>query len=342
MRRMLLIVFALLLMAVPAFAQDAAPTIADLVVASASGDSPEFSTLLAAVQAADPAILEALSNPEAQLTVFAPTDAAFATLQESLGEEAFSGVLADQPALSDILLFHVVNGKVMSADVVAALTASTEGQEEGTLGKFSVPSLQGQYLDIAQTEDGGITINGANLNLEMVDIEASNGVVHVIDAVILPESKTIAEVVIDAAGMEEGAEFTSLLAAVQAADPSVVEALSNPDAELTVFAPTDAAFAALGEDTLNAVLADPETLTNILLYHVVPGVVRSGNLATLMQEAPMDGLKVDAALEGQQVTFTTGEDGSVMINNAKIIMTDIDAANGVIHVIDAVILPPAE
>lgn len=343
MRKLLFIVFALLVVAVPAFAQEVPPTLAELVVASAGGETPEFSTLLAAVQAADPAILEALSNPDAQLTVFAPTDAAFAALREALGDEAFNAVLADQEMLSEILLFHVVDGKVMSSDVVAALTGSTEGEEEGALGAFAVPSLEGQYLDIAQTEDGAITVNGANLNLEMVDIEASNGVVHVIDAVILPESRTIAELVVDAAGMEEGAEFTSLLAAVQAADPAVLETLSNPDAELTVFAPTDAAFAALGEDTLNAVLADQPMLTSILLYHVVPGVVRSGDLATMLEESTsMDGLMVDTALEGQQVTFTVSEDGSVMINNAQIIMTDIDAANGVIHVIDAVILPPME
>ncbi|MBI5668336.1 MAG: fasciclin domain-containing protein [Chloroflexi bacterium] len=343
MRKLLLIVFALLVAAVPVLAQEDTPTIAELVVASAGGETPEFTTLLAAVQAADPTILEALSNPDAELTVFAPTDAAFAAVREALGEEAFNAVLADQAALSDILLFHVVDGKVMSSDVVAALTTSTEGKEEAVLGAFAVPSLQGQYIDIAQAEDGAITINGANLNLDTVDIEASNGVVHVIDAVIMPESRTIAELVVDAASMEEGAEFTALLAAVQAADPAVLETLSNPDAELTVFAPTDAAFAALGEDTLNAVLADQLMLTSILLYHVVPGVVRSGDLKKLLEEnMSMDGLMVDTALEGQQVTFTVAEDGSVTMNNAKIIMTDIDAANGVIHVIDAVILPPTE
>ncbi len=338
MRKLILLVLTTLLLAVPVLAQDTPPTIAEIVVASASGETPEFATLLAAVQAADPAVLEALSNPDAELTVFAPTDAAFA----ALGEDTLTAVLADQALLTDILLFHVVAGKVMSADVVAALAASVEGEAEGTLGAFSVPSLQGQYLDIAQTESG-ITVNGANLNLDMVDIEASNGVIHVIDAVILPESQTIAELVVAAASAEEGAEFTTLLAAVQAADPAVLETLSNPDAELTVFAPTDAAFAAVGEDTLNAVLADQAMLTNILLYHVVPGVVRSGDLSQLLAEnMSMDGLMVDTALDGAQVKFMVAEDGSVKINDATIVVTDIDAGNGVIHVIDAVILPPGE
>ncbi len=312
---------AVMAFALPVFAQDDVPTIAEIVVASATGETPEFTALLAAVQAADPAVLEALSNPEASLTVFAPTDAAFA----ALGEETLNAVLADQAMLTDILLFHVVDGVVMSADVAAALEA----------GSFSGASLQGQYIDVAQT-DMGITINGANL--VAVDITAANGVIHVIDAVILPESRTIAEIVVDLASMEDGAEFTALLAAVQAADPAVLEALSNADAELTVFAPTDAAFAALGEETLNAVLADAEMVTNILLYHVLEGIIHDDVLVQLLMDADMMTLEVPT-LNGESVTFTANEDG-VFINDAQIILTNVDAVNGVIHVIDAVILPP--
>lgn len=324
------VVLAGLLAAVPAFAQE--PTIADIVVASASAETPEFTTLLAAVSAADPAVLEALSDPEAQLTVFAPTDAAFAALAEALGEEAFAGILADQAALTGILLFHVLDGAVMSADVVAALEAND--------GAFSVPTLNGQYADIAE-EMGAIYVDGAPLNLEMLDIAASNGVVHVIDAVMVPEARTLAEIVVESAGAETP-EFTTLLAAVSAADPAVLEALSDPEAELTVFAPTDAAFAvlaeALGEEAFAAVLADTAGLSGILLYHVVPGVVRSGDLLGLLEEN-MGALTVTTA-NGAEVTFTATEDG-VFINDAQIVVTDIDAANGVIHVIDAVILPPA-
>lgn len=312
---------ALMAFSLPVFAQDDVPTIAEIVVASATGDTPEFTALLAAVQAADPAVLEALSNPEAELTVFAPTDAAFA----ALGEETLNAVLADQAMLTDILLFHVIDGMVMSADVAAAL--------EG--GAFSAATLQGQYIDVAQTPMG-ITINGANL--VTVDITASNGVIHVIDAVILPESRTIAEIVADLASAEEGAEFTALLAAVQAADPAVLEALSDPEAELTVFAPTDAAFAALGEETLTAVLADAELVSSILLYHVVAGVIHDDVLGGLLAEADMMTLEVPT-VNGAPVTFTANEDG-VFINDAQIILTNVDAANGVIHVIDAVILPP--
>lgn len=326
-----------------AAAQDS--TIADIVVASAQGEAPEFTSLLAAVQAADPAILEALSNPEAELTVFAPTDAAFA----ALGEETLAAVLADQAMLTDILLFHVIEGKVMSADVVASLEAEMEAEAtpeagaemtEAALPSFSVPTLQGQYIDIAADGMGGVTVNGAHLNLEMVDIEASNGVIHVIDAVILPESRTIADIVVESAGMMEGAEFTSLLAAVSAADPAVLTTLSDPEAELTVFAPTDAAFAALGEETLNAVLADQAMLTNILLYHVAPGVVYSGDVVTLLGENS-GMVAVDTALESAQVEIAGDAEMGITINGANIVITDIEAANGVIHIIDAVILPPA-
>ncbi|CAG0964095.1 MAG: fasciclin domain-containing protein [Anaerolinea sp.] len=315
-------------------AQDA-KTIAEIVVESAGAATPEFATLLAAVQAADPAVLEALSNKDAKLTVFAPTDAAFAALKEALGEDAFAGILADQAALSGILLFHVLDGEVMSADVVAAF---------GEGNRFQVPSLNGQVIDIAKTEEGGITINGAPLNLKMVDIKAANGVIHVIDAVMVPESRTIAELVVEAAGAAEGAEFTTLLAAVSAADPAVLETLSNPEAELTVFAPTDAAFAALktalGEEAFNAILADKTALTNILLYHVVPMRASSFDVVKLLgMEKSME---VETALEGSKFTVKLGDDGSVMINDAKVVVFNIDAANGVIHVIDAVIVPPTK
>ena len=336
MRKVMLLIAVLLVgvfVAVPAFAQDAEPTIAEVVVASASAEVHEFATLLAAVSAADPAVLEALSNPEAELTVFAPTDAAFAALAEALGEEAFAGILADPEALTSILLFHVLDGVVMSADVVAALEANE--------GSFSVPTLNGQYADISE-DMGAIYVDGAPLNLEMVDIAAANGVIHVIDAVMVPESRTIAEIVVESAGAE-APEFATLLAAVSAADPAVLEALSDPEAELTVFAPTDAAFAALaealGEEAFNGILADQPALSGILLYHVLEGVVRSGDLVGLLEENM--GTVTVPTLNGAEVTFTVTEEG-VFINDAQIIATDVDAANGVIHVIDAVIVPPAE
>ena len=343
-KKILLVVVALfsLLAVVPTFAQDAAPkTIAEIVVESAGAATPEFSTLLAAVSAADPAVLETLSNAELdpKVTVFAPTDAAFAALAEELGEEAFAAVLADPEALTNILLYHVTEGEVMAEDVVGALTTFA--------GAFSAPALNGQSIDVTLTEEGGVMVDGANV--VQTDIVASNGVIHVIDAVILPETRTIAEIVTEMAGDMEAPQFKTLLAAVGAADPAVLATLSDPEAELTVFAPTDDAFAAVPADTLSAVLADQPTLTNILLYHVIPSKVFSYSIlsdeAMLTAATSEEGLSVDSALEGAALVVKAAVDEetglSVMVNEANTVARDIDAANGVIHVIDAVLLPPA-
>jgi transforming growth factor-beta-induced protein len=284
MKQLLALLFASLLLVVPTFAQDS-NTIADIVVASSEAETPEFTTLLAAVSAADPGILEALANEEAELTVFAPTDAAFAALAEALGEEAFTEILTEEgtPRLNEILGYHVLSGVVGSADVVAGL----EGAEADDMGAVSFPAvtLSGQAIDVAGTvdEDGaidlsaGITIDDANLVLEMIDIEADNGTIHVIDAVLVPELRTIADIVVELTEAEEP-EFTTLLTAVGAADPAVLELLADPTAEVTVFAPVDAAFAAV--EGLDAIVADTELLTTILQYHVFPEQYIASNWVT--------------------------------------------------------------
>ncbi len=283
---------------------------ADIVdTAVAAGN---FTTLVAAVQAAG--LVDALKG-EGPFTVFAPTDEAFAALPEGTVE----GLLADPEALSNILLYHVVPGKVMAADVRDGLTAAT---------------LQGSEVTFSVSDDG-VKINDANIIA--TDIEASNGVIHVIDAVILPPAEEAAEESMsEEAAMADivdtavaAGNFTTLVAAVQAA--GLVDALKG-EGPFTVFAPTDEAFAALPEGTVEGLLADPEALSNILLYHVVPGKVMAADVR--------DGLTA-ATLQGSEVTFSVSDDG-VKINDANIIATDIEASNGVIHVIDAVILPPAE
>ncbi len=316
-------------------------TIADIVIASSEAESPEFSALLAAVSAADPGIVGALADPEADLTVFAPTDAAFSALADALGEEAFSAILSEDgtPRLNEILLYHVIAGTLGSADVVAAL----EGAEADDMGHVSIPvvTLSGQALDIAATAGAegldlaaGITVDQANLALDMVDIQASNGVIHVIDAVILPELRTVADIVVDLASAE-APEFATLLTAVGAADPAVLELLSDSGAAVTVFAPTDAAFAMV--EGLEDIVADTELLTTILQYHVVPGTVYSFQLGGLVDEM---GKAAIAMANGSEATISVSDMG-VMIDGANIVLdwVDIEASNGVIHVIDAVIVP---
>ena len=267
-----------------------AKSIVDIAV-----EDGRFTTLVAALQAAD--LAETLAG-EGPFTVFAPTDDAFAALPEGTVE----ALLEDIPQLTDILLYHVVAGQVMASDVVELDQA---------------PSLQGQFLSIA-TEDGMVRIDDSEVLI--TDIEGSNGVIHVIDSVLLPESRSIVDIAV------EDGRFTTLVAALQAAGLDSVLAGEGP---FTVFAPTDDAFAALPEGTVEALLADIPQLTDILLYHVVDGKVMASDVAEL-----------DSAqsLLGQYLMVAASADG-VSIDESQVILTDIEAANGVIHVIDSVLLP---
>jgi transforming growth factor-beta-induced protein len=326
----------------PVAAQD--QTIADIVVASASAETPEFTQLLAVVSAADPSVLEALSSPDVALTVFAPTDAAFVALTEALGAEATAELLASPEVLTDILLYHVVGMPVMSGDVVAGIEAAAMFNMS-----LTVPTLNGQFLDIAATEEGGVTVDGANLNLEMVDIEASNGVIHVIDAVLVPEDRPLVTLVNDLAAAEEPS-FTVLSAALAAAgfmDTEEAPALTD----VTVFAPTDEAFVAALEAlgvTAEDLLGDTELLTSILTYHVVPGLVNSGMIQAAMMEEPMDAAWFAGYGENGEILLNTLNggtlafgvmDGMVMVNDATVLATDVDANGALIHVIDTVLVP---
>ena len=293
---------------------------AEMNIVETAISAGNFTTLVAAVEAAG--LVEALSG-EGPFTVFAPTDEAFAALPAG----TIDALLADPSGdLTQILLYHVVPGMVMAADVTEGLEAET--LQGGTV-TFSVAN--------------GVTING--VNIVVTDIVASNGVIHVIDAVILPPAAEEAaatpeatEEAAEEAAMDEmnivetavsAGNFTTLVAAVEAA--GLVDALSG-EGPFTVFAPTDEAFAALPAGTIDALLADPSgDLTQILLYHVVPGMVMAADVT--------DGLEAET-LQGGTVTFSVAD--GVTINGVNIVATDIVASNGVIHVIDAVILPPTE
>jgi uncharacterized surface protein with fasciclin (FAS1) repeats len=146
----------------------------------------------------------------------------------------------------------------------------------------------------------------------------------VIDAVILPESRDIVDIAV------EDGRFTTLVAAVQAA--GLVDTLKS-EGPFTVFAPTDEAFAALPEGTVEGLLADIPALTNVLLYHVVPGKVTAADVVGL------DGQSAETALEGQSIAVKLDMNNVYLNKNVKVIITDIEASNGVIHVIDAVLLP---
>jgi uncharacterized surface protein with fasciclin (FAS1) repeats len=146
---------------------------------------------------------------------------------------------------------------------------------------------------------------------------------------------TIAAQVIEAASMEDAAEFTILLAAVQAAHPSILELLDNEEASLTVFAPTDAAFEALLEAldvTAEDLLANRALLNRVLLYHVMDGYALAEDIV-MLETFP-------TLASGADVTVSTDDEGNVMLDgNSMVIVPDVLADNGVIHVIDSVLIP---
>ena len=262
-------------------------------------EAGSFNTLVAAVQAAG--LVDTLQG-EGPFTVFAPTDEAFAKLPEGTVESLLQPENRDQ--LIAILTYHVVAGDVR-AETVVGLDAAT--------------TVQGQRVDIT-VADGSVSVDDATVTA--ADIVCSNGVIHVIDSVILPETRSIAEIAV------ETGNFETLVAALGAAD--LVDTFAG-EGSFTVFAPTDDAFAKLPEGTVES-LIQPENrdqLIAILTYHVLDGAVYADQA-----------LEAGAAttLQGSNVEITV-RDGKAYVDGAQILITDIEASNGVIHVIDAVILP---
>ena len=266
------------------------PVQSDIVDTAVGAEN--FKTLVAAVKAAG--LVDALKGT-GPFTVFAPTDEAFAKLPEGTVE----ALLKDKDKLAKILTYHVVNGSVTSKDVAKLNSAGT---------------LQGAILRIDASK--GVRVNDANV--VTADLRASNGIIHVIDTVLLPPS----DIVDTAVGADN---FKTLVTAVKEA--GLVEALKGKG-PFTVFAPTDEAFAKLPEGTIPALLQDKEKLGAILKYHVVPGYVTAA-----------DAMKLDRAKTLQGGELKISADGGVHINDAKVIKADIFTANGVIHVIDSVLLP---
>lgn len=262
-------------------------------------EAGNFTTLARALGAAG--LVEALQG-EGPFTVFAPTDEAFAALPD--------GVLAsllepeNKGKLQNILKYHVVAGSLPAAKVVKAKHADT---------------LAGQRVDITLKGDA-VMVDGASVTA--TDIRCSNGIIHVIDQVILPADKDIL------ATAKEAGSFETLAAAIRAA--GLVETLSGKG-PFTVFAPTDEAFAALPEGTLESLLkpANKERLQAILTYHVVPGSQYSDILARSGKATTVQGGELTIAVQ----------DSGVKVGEATVQAADIETTNGVIHVIDKVLLP---
>jgi transforming growth factor-beta-induced protein len=260
------------------------------------------------------------------VTLFAPTNAAFGAWIDSVGDDGYDELVNDEEALADFLLYHAIPNRIFSTDLPAV------GES------ISVETLNGQeiLIEVVDGDPLAVRINGSASVIE-VDYEACNGVIHVIDEVLVPEAEEECQTIAEIAAAD--GRFTTLLAAAGIA--GLDDELADPDfGPVTLFAPTDSAFAALqaalGEDAWNALLADPDALANVLLYHLLAGEVYAADLP-----APGNSISV-ATLNGEEILIEVSEAGVTINGVAMVIQTDIEACNGVIHVIDAVLVPEGD
>ncbi len=262
-----------------------------------------FTTLLAAAEAAGLADTLATGGP---FTVFAPTDAAFANALDLLGMSA-DDLLANEAFLTEILTYHVVSGEVTAAEVVELDKATT---------------LQGSDINIALGPNG-VTLNGT-ANVVLTDIFANNGVVHVIDSVLFPPDNIMGTI-------SKNYYMSTLQAALEAANLDGALLGKGP---YTLFVPTDDAFATLLatlDVTADELLADTALLTDVLRYHVVSGKLTAADVAELSSVKTLNGASINIEVR----------DGAVFLNDGVMVtQPDLIASNGVIHVIDGVLLPP--
>ncbi len=276
----------------PTRVQDEAGTIV-----SVAQEAGSFSTLLSALDAAG---LTAALEADGPFTVFAPTDEAFAAIDA----EVLGDLVADTELLAAVLTYHVVPGRFTASDVV---------------NLDSAPTLNGKSVSIS-VSNGTVFVDDATVTA--TDIEADNGIIHVIDRVILPQP------IQDIIQVARGAEiFNTLLAAVEAAGLTDVLKGEGP---FTVFAPTDEAFAQIPSADLEALLADTEALAAVLTYHVVSGQLLASDVLANSALTTVNGAEAAITVDGQ---------GMPRIDDAIITATDIGAKNGVIHIIDRVIFP---
>ena len=286
--------------AAPVYAYDHLDTIYEIADAN-------LPTLTAAVNAAE---LDALLNDKdaGPFTVFAPLDSAFAAIDP----DTLSDLLLpeNKDALTSILTYHVVSGSVMSTDLSHGMI---------------VPTLNGETIEVT-ISGSDVFINDAQV--VTANIEAANGVVHIIDTVLMPPAEepenpnpSIAEIAVS-----DPDNFSSLVSALDS--QGLVDTLTN-DGPFTVFAPTNEAFERLPNYVKRALERNPDLLAEILKYHVVSGTIESSDIGRYQ--------KIDT-LEGSSLTARSMR-SSVRINNASVVQADIQASNGVVHVIDRVLIP---
>ncbi|MAB84090.1 MAG: beta-Ig-H3/fasciclin [Phycisphaerae bacterium] len=274
-----------------------APTIAQAAVSQ-----DQFSTLVAALKAAD--LVETLDS-EGHFTVFAPTNDAFAALPDGTIPALLKAENKGQ--LTNILTYHVVPADMSASKVIAADGSKT---------------VNGQWVDFSYGPNGAFVDNA---RITTTDIKCSNGTIHIIDRVILPSEKNIV------ATASDTGTFNTLLAAAKAA--GLARNLGQ-DGPYTIFAPTDDAFARLGNETIAELLLpeNKDKLARILGNHVVSGRIYSPDAMAAGQATTLAGTNLKIKMI----------ENNARVGNANLLLTDIDASNGVIHVIDTVLIPTEE
>lgn len=280
----------------PASAETRASKVDIVQTAVAAG---QFTTLASLLQKAGLVDTLATGGP---FTVFAPTDAAFAKVPKA----TLDALAADPAKLKAVLLYHVVPGRVTAADVVKLTSAKT---------------AEGRSLGI-KVVNGSVFVDGAQVTTP--DVEATNGVIHVIDSVLIPKEATAPKTIVQTA--VAAASFKTLASLLKKA--GLVGTLQGKG-PFTVFAPTDAAFAKLPKATLAALAKNKAKLRSVLLYHVVKGNVSAAKVVTLRSAKTLNGKAVAIRVNG----------GNVLVGGARVTTADVKASNGVIHVVNKVLIP---
>ncbi|RSK31813.1 fasciclin domain-containing protein [Hymenobacter metallilatus] len=306
---------------------DTTPATSSNIVQTAQGN-PSFSTLVAAVTKADLATTLSGTGP---FTVFAPTNDAFAKLSAPYNTAANITAITDAnqiATLRGILLYHVVAANIKAADIPNGASNRTTARPASTV---SGTTLNDNTIYLSKNSSG-VFING-NSKVVTADVAASNGTIHAIDNVLMPPSQTIAQLVVASANRSSNPEFTLLLQALQRpAASAILAAANNQTANVTVFAPTDAAFRTLLNGQPLSSVSDND-LVAILSRHVIStGRVFSTDLAAGTVNTLSGSITVAAAGSGFTVRGGTG-------TAANITTANILATNGVVHVIDQVLRP---
>lgn len=293
-------------------------TIADIVAMN-----PEFSTLLAALKAAD--LVDTLGSKGKKFTVFAPTNSAF----DKVRPEVLQFLLTPdgKKRLTDVLLYHVLGGKMMAADV---LKVANKGEY--------LQAMSGDLLGIYVVDGEMPFVN--NALIIKPDVMASNGVIHVINNVLDPmtapyvpsktEKKNVVDVIAQHKNLSVLADFLTAADLLRPLVNGFFVGMENKG--WTIFAPTNEAFAKIPKDKLEMLIRNKGELRRLLEYHVVPGEFKADVVTTTFE--------FQTLLHRPLFIFKDAEGKEFFINkHAKIMKTNIDGVNGVIHTIDNVLMP---